>query len=441
MIDIANDDDAARASLLESPNPADGVASSSPKSILFFWADWHPPSSPGGAFDAAARALAARGDPSGAAARFYRVSAEGAPRLSRRVSENIIVLRGRDIICSFVATLERCAKSDPPPPPPPSHPCFFALHPPPPPSPQHDVSAVPTFLFLDSDGSIVHRIDGGEDVAAVARGYSRLLGGGGSASAAVPTSSSSESSRRSPRVEKKVESSSSPSAAASPPPPTIEERLKLLLSRQRVMLFMKGVPSAPRCGFSRQIVEILDSLDAKYGTFDILQDEEVRQGLKEYSDWPTYPQLYVDGELIGGLDIVKEMVEDGELGGLLVGDPRSSESTTRPPVEKEKEATKPTIEERLKLLLNQQRVMLFLKGVPSAPRCGFSRQIVEMLDSIDASYGAFDILQDEEVRQGLKEYSDWPTYPQLYVDGELVGGLDIVKEMVEDGELEGLLKG
>ena len=207
------------------------------------------------------------------------------------------------------------------------------------------------------------------------------------------------------------------------------------------MLFMKGVPSAPRCGFSRQIVEILDSLDAKYGTFDILQDEEVREGLKEYSDWPTYPQLYVDGELIGGLDIVKEMVEDGELGGLLVGDPRSSESTTRPPVEEEKEATKPTIEERLKLLLNQQRVMLFLKGVPSAPRCGFSRQIVEMLDSIDASYGAFDILQDEEVRQGLKEYSDWPTYPQLYVDGELVGGLDIVKEMVEDGELEGLLKG
>jgi len=244
-----------------------------------------------------------------------------------------------------------------------------------------------------------------------------------------------------------VESSSSAAAAAaaSPPPPkTIEERLKLLLSRQRVMLFMKGVPSAPRCGFSRQIVEILDSLDARYGSFDILQDEEVREGLKGYSDWPTYPQLYVDGELVGGLDIVKEMAEDGELGGLLlVGDPRSSESTTtRPPaVEEEKVATKPTIEERLKLLLNQQRVMLFMKGVPSAPRCGFSRQIVEMLDSIDASYGAFDILQDEEVRQGLKEYSDWPTYPQLYVDGELVGGLDIVREMVEDGELEGLLKG
>ena len=132
MIDIANDDDAARASLLESPNPADGVASSSPKSILFFWADWHPPSSPGGAFDAAARALAARGDPSGAAARFYRVSAEGAPRLSRRVSENIIVLRGRDIICSFVATLERCAKSDPPPPSP-LPPVFFCPSSPPPP--------------------------------------------------------------------------------------------------------------------------------------------------------------------------------------------------------------------------------------------------------------------------------------------------------------------
>jgi Grx4 family monothiol glutaredoxin len=177
----------------------------------------------------------------------------------------------------------------------------------------------------------------------------------------------------------------------------------------------------------------------------------VREGLKEYSDWPTYPQLYVDGELVGGLDIVREMVEDGELGELL-RDPTGSESTTRqrpgiaaeeaPPVEEEKEATVPTtIEERLKLLLNQQKVMLFMKGVPSAPRCGFSRQIVEMLDSLDATYGAFDILQDEEVRMGLKEYSDWPTYPQLYVDGELVGGLDIVREMVEDGELEGLLKG
>jgi Grx4 family monothiol glutaredoxin len=304
------------------------------------------------------------------------------------------------------------------------------------------VSVVPTFLFLNSDGSIVDRIDGGEDVAAVARGYSKLLRTSSAAShPPYSAPSSSESTEDDKRW--KVELSE-----AASPPSTVEEKLKLLLNRQRVMLFMKGVPSAPRCGFSRQIVEILDSHNATYGAFDILQDEEVRQGLKEYSDWPTYPQLYVDGELVGGLDIVKEMVEDGELEGLLKD--RSSESSIRrhpnddvvvvnASEEEKKEA--PTIDEKLELLLNRQRVMLFMKGVPSAPRCGFSRQIVEILDSHNATYESFDILQDEEVRQGLKEYSDWPTYPQLYVDGELVGGLDIVKEMVEDGELERLLRG
>ena len=79
------------------------------------------------------------------------------------------------------------------------------------------------------------------------------------------------------------------------------------------MLFMKGLPSAPQCGFSRQIVEILDNTSVPYDSFNIFEDEEVRQGLKDYSDWPTYPQLYVKGELIGGLDIVRELLDAGEL--------------------------------------------------------------------------------------------------------------------------------
>lgn len=68
---------------------------------------------------------------------------------------------------------------------------------------------------------------------------------------------------------------------------------------------MKGSPNAPRCGFSRTLVGILSELNAKYETFDILEDEEVRQGLKTFSNWPTYPQVYVNGEFIGGLDIIK----------------------------------------------------------------------------------------------------------------------------------------
>ena len=79
------------------------------------------------------------------------------------------------------------------------------------------------------------------------------------------------------------------------------------------MLFMKGAPSAEKCGFSRQIVSLLEENGVKFGTFDILSDEEVRQGLKTFSNWPTYPQLYSKGKLIGGLDIIKELVEGGEL--------------------------------------------------------------------------------------------------------------------------------
>jgi len=92
----------------------------------------------------------------------------------------------------------------------------------------------------------------------------------------------------------------------------INARLEKLVKAAPVMLFMKGTPSAPECGFSRTLVGILREKNVRYGFFNILADDDVRQGLKVYSDWPTFPQLYVDGELVGGLDIVKEMVENGE---------------------------------------------------------------------------------------------------------------------------------
>lgn len=82
------------------------------------------------------------------------------------------------------------------------------------------------------------------------------------------------------------------------------KRLDELVKAAPVMLFMKGTPSAPQCGFSRQTVNLLRGRSVRYGFFNILADDDVRQGLKEYADWPTFPQLWVDGELVGGLDIV-----------------------------------------------------------------------------------------------------------------------------------------
>ncbi|XP_072759034.1 glutaredoxin 3 [Anoplolepis gracilipes] len=101
--------------------------------------------------------------------------------------------------------------------------------------------------------------------------------------------------------------------------------------------------------------------------------------------------------------------------------------------------TKESLEERLKKLINQAPCMLFMKGNPANPRCGFSRTIVSILDNYNTDYKSFDILQDNDVREGLKKFSNWPTYPQLYLNGELIGGLDIVKEMEESGELESML--
>jgi len=86
----------------------------------------------------------------------------------------------------------------------------------------------------------------------------------------------------------------------------LDTRLGKLVKAAPVMLFMKGTPAAPQCGFSRQLVALLREKEVRYGFFNILADNDVRQGLKVFSDWPTFPQLYVQGELIGGLDIVKE---------------------------------------------------------------------------------------------------------------------------------------
>ena len=111
-----------------------------------------------------------------------------------------------------------------------------------------------------------------------------------------------------------------PSDGGAPPHESEEElnaRLRALMDKERVMLFMKGNPDAPRCGFSRRIVALLRDQGVEFGSFDILTDESVRAGLKVLNNWPTFPQLVVKGEFVGGLDVVTEMVEKGELKELL----------------------------------------------------------------------------------------------------------------------------
>ena len=172
-------------------------------------------------------------------------------------------------------------------------------------SEEYDVTAVP-FIVLQRDGRTLDTISG-SDAAKVRAAVEKYAGpGAGPANSALPPA---QSVTRPPvnDAAPAQNSNAAPAAATPADPPNKEElfqRLGDLVKAAPVMLFMKGTPSAPQCGFSRQTVAVLREKGIRYGFFNILADDDVRQGLKEFADWPTFPQLWADGELIGGLDIV-----------------------------------------------------------------------------------------------------------------------------------------
>ncbi len=96
----------------------------------------------------------------------------------------------------------------------------------------------------------------------------------------------------------------------------VKKRIEHLIKESKVFLFMKGTPNNPQCGFSAQIVSILNENKVVFKSFNVFDDETIRQGIKEYSNWPTIPQLYIDGKFIGGCDIVTELAASGELNKL-----------------------------------------------------------------------------------------------------------------------------
>lgn len=95
---------------------------------------------------------------------------------------------------------------------------------------------------------------------------------------------------------------------------------------------------------------------------------------------------------------------------------------------------------RIEKLINASPIFLFMKGTPDMPQCGFSANVVRILNHFHVSFKTFNILSDMDIREGVKKFSNWPTYPQLYVKGKLIGGNDIVTELMENGELEAILK-
>ena len=98
------------------------------------------------------------------------------------------------------------------------------------------------------------------------------------------------------------------------------------------------------------------------------------------------------------------------------------------------------INKKIKSIIDSNSIVLFMKGTPDAPQCGFSMAVTNMLKLLEVNFKGVNVLEDEKLRQGIKEFSDWPTIPQLYIKKEFVGGCDIVKEMYENGELKKILE-
>ncbi|KAH9902394.1 glutaredoxin [Cubamyces lactineus] len=162
-----------------------------------------------------------------------------------------------------------------------------------------EVEAVPTFVILRGH-TLLGRISGA-DAPALTEAIATHVRG--------PSSISPQShTDRAPAA---------PSSTSQESPEELNERLRKLMNQSKVVLFMKGSPDQPRCGFSRRIVDLLRSQGVEFSSFDILSDESVRQGLKVLNNWPTFPQLIINGEFVGGLDVVKEMVDNGELKEML----------------------------------------------------------------------------------------------------------------------------
>ncbi|XP_030467864.2 monothiol glutaredoxin-S17 [Syzygium oleosum] len=312
------------------------------------------------------------------------------------------------------------------------------------------VSAVPYFVFF-KDGKVVDTLEGANP-SSLANKVAKVAG---SINPGAPAAPASLGMAAGPAVLETVQefargNGSSPVQQQGEPVKidALEVRLQQLIDSHPVMLFMKGSAEAPKCGFSQKVVDILKKEGVKFGTFDILSDTEVREGLKKFSNWPTFPQLYCKGELLGGCDIATAMHNSGELKEVF-RDHGISIATSDKATHEETGSGKAGITEstglssaltsRLESLTNSSPVMLFMKGKPDEPKCGFSRKVVEILRQEKVEFESFDILSDDEVRRGLKVYANWSSYPQLYIKGELIGGSDIVLDMQKSGQLEKVL--
>ncbi|OAX41911.1 glutaredoxin [Rhizopogon vinicolor AM-OR11-026] len=214
--------------------------------------------------------------------------------------------------------------------------------------------------------------------------------------------------------------------------PQFQELLSKDLKRISLIYFF--APWAAPCEQMDQVVEGLAKAYPKLLTLRVEAEEQA--DISESFDINSVPAcLVIQGHALLG------RIEGGDATQLTktiekyLGS-KSQSATSQPPVPPPSSETEEQLQARMHNIMKQSKVVLFMKGEPDTPRCGFSRTAVALLREKNVAFSHFDILSDQTVRQGLKKLNDWPTYPQFIVNGEFVGGLDVVKEMKESGEFD-----
>lgn len=177
-------------------------------------------------------------------------------------------------------------------------------------------------------------------------------------------------------------------------------------------VFLKGTQSQPKSRRSKKIVRILNGY--LYDSYDISTDIELLESLKKLTNSTVFPQYFVNGNFCGSLEQLVESTQNGSLSKQIGGD----------------------LNTRLLKLINSHKCIVVMMGSKEEPICGFSKRLIALFAEYSLDYDSFDISIDAEVCEGLKVLSNWPTFPQVYVHGELIGGLDICMQMHTEGTLK-----
>jgi Grx4 family monothiol glutaredoxin len=193
-------------------------------------------------------------------------------------------------------------------------------------------------------------------------------------------------------------------------------KIEELIGSKDLVVFLKGNKEKPKSRRSLKMVRILNGYD--FTDVDIDADKETAEWVKVYSESSSFPLYYIKGKFAGSLEKLIEETKSGVLFNTLGQD----------------------LNERLKRITQSSKYIIVMMGSREEPICGYSKRLIELLNEFKIDFNSFDISIDNEVCEGLKKMFDWPTYPQVYVEGELIGGLDVCTQMHQDGSLREALK-